>query len=174
MDQEEQRKKVAEELAQELANQALPYKVKGREWETALLVARRALKWVEECQLLPIEDALKASLRVLREKGFVVVKARRGDLSASSYLGCCSYAGGTDFIKNSGYYESMCEEALAALEELPEAKLTALRTAVQRMLKIDNQVGREPLDLDSLDAAEGPAQLVEFTAAWTALREMVK
>jgi len=44
----------------------------------------------------------------------VVVTATWGDWSASDTLGACSYADEADF-KKGGYYEDMCDNALAAL-----------------------------------------------------------
>lgn len=68
-----------EKMAQTMANEALPYRVKDREWETALLVARKVLKWVSDAKLVPIRDSLDASLRALRAGGFVVVRAKETD-----------------------------------------------------------------------------------------------
>lgn len=64
-----------EDLAQQMANDALPYRVKGREWETALTVARHVLKWVDEAKLIPMKDALQVCLSQLTVTGFAVVRA---------------------------------------------------------------------------------------------------
>ena len=34
------------------------------------------------------------------------------DIYSEQYLGCCSYEGQEDFVKNSGYYDDMLQEAL--------------------------------------------------------------
>lgn len=76
MEQEDQQS--AEEwetLALEMANDALPYRVKGREWETALLVARRVLKWVDKSRMVPMKDALQICISQLNVTGFLVVRA---------------------------------------------------------------------------------------------------
>lgn len=47
----------------------------------------------------------------------VCVKATWGDFSAKTWLGACSYKNEQDFIRDSGYYDSMCEESLEALNQ---------------------------------------------------------
>ena len=46
----------------------------------------------------------------------VVVTARWENFEGSDCLGCCSYDGAADF-KAGGYYEQMCDEAFARLQE---------------------------------------------------------
>lgn len=41
-------------------------------------------------------------------------------LEGSAYLGCCSYEDEKDFVKNSGYYEDMVQEALEFLNREAE------------------------------------------------------
>lgn len=45
------------------------------------------------------------------------------DLSATDYLGCCSYESKADFIRNSGYYEDMVNTCIAELQETIDAML---------------------------------------------------
>lgn len=45
----------------------------------------------------------------------VEVRASVGSLSASDYLGCCSYRSREDFESPDGYYPQMCEEAYRLL-----------------------------------------------------------
>jgi len=45
----------------------------------------------------------------------VRVKVSYKTYSAKSYLGACSYKNANDFIENSGYYESLVDEALDEL-----------------------------------------------------------
>lgn len=44
-------------------------------------------------------------------------------LTARTYLGAASYAGETDFVENSGFYEDMVNEALDALNREVEAHI---------------------------------------------------
>ena len=46
----------------------------------------------------------------------VKVECTYYSLTATSYLGCCSYQDEQDFIKNSGYYEDMINDCLIDLQ----------------------------------------------------------
>lgn len=53
------------------------------------------------------------------------VRGEFNGLSASDYLGCCSYRNEKDFVKNSGYYEDMVARVLADLNAHVAAILKA-------------------------------------------------
>lgn len=68
-------------------------------------------------------EGVKKNLRSNSTWGWctVVVTAQIGNLTGTAYLGGCSYTSKTDFIKNSGYYEQMKDEAIDELaQELAE------------------------------------------------------
>lgn len=51
----------------------------------------------------------------------IKVTAYWNGLDSVGYLGGCSYESESDFIKNSGYYDAMCEAALADLNKQVES-----------------------------------------------------
>lgn len=51
----------------------------------------------------------------------IKVTAYWNGLDGVDYLGGCSYESESDFIKNSGYYDDMCEAALADLNKQVES-----------------------------------------------------
>lgn len=60
----------------------------------------------------------------------VEVRACRGNAHASTYLGCCSYRNEVEF-RESGYFDSMCEEAL----ELLDARILKLMAAAKELYR---------------------------------------
>lgn len=54
----------------------------------------------------------------------LVMASKEGILLGDAYLGCCLYASLEDFVKDSGYYDSMCDEAIA------EAKQSLIKLGV--------------------------------------------
>jgi biotin carboxylase len=50
----------------------------------------------------------------------VEVRATWGELSASEYLGACSYKSEANFVKTSGYYDDMVEAVLADIQSQAE------------------------------------------------------
>jgi hypothetical protein len=61
----------------------------------------------------------------------VFVTATWRAYSASDNLGCCSYADEADFKQEGGYYEDMCDAALARLNANLEENYRALATRVE-------------------------------------------
>lgn len=50
----------------------------------------------------------------------VVVKCEHGNvLKGEDYLGCCFYEDSEDFVKNSGYFEGMINQAIDDAIEIP-------------------------------------------------------
>jgi len=76
---EEREAKQWEELATKMANDALPYRVTGREWETAMRVARKVLDWVDRARMIPMNDAVEVCMAQLGRLGFTVIRKESMD-----------------------------------------------------------------------------------------------
>lgn len=56
----------------------------------------------------------------------IEVRAEWNDLSASDYLGCCSYRSMEDFKQPGGYYDDMRNEAISLLNDKAQSIISEL------------------------------------------------
>lgn len=68
-----------ERQIEKIASEALPYRVTGREWRTAQLVADHCVRSIDRLNLIPVKDATDVVLSVIKERGFTVVEAKALD-----------------------------------------------------------------------------------------------